>query len=315
MNAKAAGLIVGAYHYSQAISVSEAKAEAEYICNILKDYTPTFYVVCDYEFGKRLNKNIGTKASEIANAFCDVVKAHGYKPCIYANTNTLNNYLKNPKHPVWVAQYASSCTYKGSKVMWQYTSSGKVDGISGNVDLSHVYEVSPQPVTTTPTVTTNAQKLVDKMKDLAWAYGTAKSKYDYDTGAPTSACKNAMNKYGYNTKAKWSDCGDFVTTVVREAGVDKNFKALYGVKTAFHTKEDKFNIVFKGKAIPDGTLKAGDIIRYKKTSGQHAMFYFGDGKICDAGHYDRFGNIRNNDHRYNGSNVKKDTIQVLRAKE
>lgn len=138
-NAKAAGLKVGAYHYSQAISVTEAKKEAEYLCNILKNYSPTFYVVCDFEYGGRLNSKIGKKASDIANAFCDVVKSHGYQPCIYANTSTLNNALTNPKYPVWVAQYASSCTYKKPKVMWQYTSNGKVDGVNGRVDLSYVY--------------------------------------------------------------------------------------------------------------------------------------------------------------------------------
>lgn len=146
-NAQKAGLKVGAYHYSQAITVDEAKKEAEYLCNILKDYKPTFYVVCDFEYGGRLNSNIGKKASDIANAFCDVVKAHGYNPCIYANTSTLNNALTNPKYPVWVAQYNSTCTYKGNKVMWQYTSSGKVDGIvaantnngTTKVDLSYVY--------------------------------------------------------------------------------------------------------------------------------------------------------------------------------
>lgn len=150
VNAKAAGLKVGAYHYSQAITVSEAKAEAEFLCQILKDYSPTFYVVCDFEFGGRLNSKIGTKASDIANAFCDVVKAHGYEPCIYANTSTLNSNLTNPKYPVWVAQYNSECTYKGDKVMWQYTSSGSVDGVSGKADLSYVYAepTAPQPTAT-----------------------------------------------------------------------------------------------------------------------------------------------------------------------
>ena len=146
-NAQAAGLKVGAYHYSQAITVDEAKKEAEYMCKILKNYKPDFYVVCDFEYGGRLNSNIGKKASDIANAFCDVVKSHGYEPCIYANTSTLTKALTNPKYPVWVAQYNSTCTYKGDKVMWQYTSKGKVDGIyasntntkTNNVDLSHVY--------------------------------------------------------------------------------------------------------------------------------------------------------------------------------
>ena len=79
-----------------------------------------------------MNSKIGKKASDIANAFCDVVKAHGYQPCIYANTSTLNTALTKPKYPVWVAQYASSCTYKRAN-------KGKVDGINGNVDLSYVY--------------------------------------------------------------------------------------------------------------------------------------------------------------------------------
>ena len=105
VNAFKAGLKCGAYHYSQAITVTEAKKEANYLCDILDKYRPyiNYYVVCDYEFGKRLNSKIGTKASEIANAFCDVVKARGYSPCIYANYTMLTKYLKSPKHPVWVA--------------------------------------------------------------------------------------------------------------------------------------------------------------------------------------------------------------------
>ena len=412
-NAKAVGLRVGAYHYSQAISVDEAKKEAEFLCNILKNYTPTFYVVCDFEYGGRLNSKIGKKASDIANAFCDVVKAHGYQPCIYANTSTLNNALTNPKYPVWVAQYNDTCTYKGAKVMWQYTSKGRVDGISAsstnsksaNVDLSHVYEVYPlqaQPIAPTPTPTTpivvkptskyfnvlalptlkkgskgenvsdlqrflnwysstfalkvdgdfgsltedavkifqksegitddgiygsqsfvkayayasNACKLLVEMKELSWAYGTAKSKYAYDSGSPTSICKTIMKKYGYDTKAKMSDCGNFVNSVVRESKVDTKFTSLHAVKTPFPTKEDKFDIVLSGKSIPSGFLKPADIIRYKKTNdSQHAMAYYGDGKVCDAGHYDRFGNIRADEKRYARSNVKTSTIQVLRVKE
>lgn len=146
-NAHKAGLTCGAYHYSQAVSVAEAKKEATYLCDILDRHRNLidYYVVCDYEFGGRLNSKIGTKASEIANAFCDVVKARGYSPCIYANYAMLTKYLKNPKYPVWVAQYNDTLSYKGEKVLWQYTSSGKVDGISGKVDLSYIYEKPALP--------------------------------------------------------------------------------------------------------------------------------------------------------------------------
>ena len=161
----------------------------------------------------------------------------------------------------------------------------------------------------------NAQKIVNKAKELAWPYGTPKKKRNYKTGAPTKLMKAALKKYGWaDSKAEMSDCGNNVSVAVREAGVDKHFKALHGVKTPFPKKEDKFNIVLKGKKVPKGFLKAGDIIRYKKKNGkQHSMIYMGDNKICEASHYSRFCVILKDTKKYNKvSKVK--TIQVLRAK-
>ena len=199
---------------------------------------------------------------------------------------------------------------------FQKTEGLKVDGIYGKASQAKAKTYKASSPAPTPTVGTNAQKLVAQMDRLAWKYGTAKSKYAYKTGAPTSACKTAMKKYGYDKKAEWSDCGDFVNTAVREAGIDKSFTSLHGVKKAFPKTEKAFNIVHSGKAIPSGLLRAGDIIRYKKTGDdQHAMFYYGNGRVCDAGHYNRFGNIRADEKRYSKSNVKKSTIQVLRVKE
>lgn len=174
---------------------------------------------------------------------------------------------------------------------------------------------TPKPATKTPAKVTNAQKLVNKAKELAWAYGTPAKKYSYKSGAPKAKCKAAMKKYGWaDNRAELSDCGNFVSTVVRQSGVSKTFKALHGVKTPFPKTETGFNIVLSGKAIPKGFLKAGDIIRYKKKNGkQHAMFYLGDGKICEASHKSRFGCILKDDGKYNKvSKIK--TIQVLRAK-
>ena len=164
---------------------------------------------------------------------------------------------------------------------------------------------------------TNQQKLLAKMKELAWAYGTAKKKYAYKTGSPKKVCKQAMKKYGWaDNKAEMSDCGNFVSTVVRESGVDKSFKALHGTKTPFPKTEKKFNIVLKGKKVPKDFLKAGDIIRYKKKNGnQHTQFYFGSGKVCEASHHNRFGAIVKDEKKYNNSKIAKiGTVQVLRAK-
>lgn len=236
-NAQTAGLKVGAYHYSQAITVEEAKKEAKYLCDILKGHKVDFYVVCDFEYGGRLNSKIGKKASDIANAFCDIVKMNGYSPCIYANTSTLNNALTNPKYPVWVAQYSSSCTYKGKKVMWQYTSSGKVEGIykkntnngTDKVDLSYVYNapiVKPIPTSTPaqktetktttistvekktytgklPSLNTNAKIVNGIAYRCCYPYGTKASVYKYNGGKPKAAYKEAINDV-FPDRSKWS---------------------------------------------------------------------------------------------------------------
>lgn len=170
---------------------------------------------------------------------------------------------------------------------------------------------APKPAATT----SNAQKLVNKATELAWPYGTASSKWDYKKGAPTAKCKTAMKKHGYTSKGKQSSCIYFMNTIVRETGINKSFCAGHGYKKPYPKTEAGFNTVLSGKAIPNGFLKAGDIVRYKKTSkDEHTLMYMGNGRICEARHYHRFGNIYKDEKRYNGSNVKKSTLQVLRAK-
>ena len=166
-----------------------------------------------------------------------------------------------------------------------------------------------------PATTSNAQKLVNKATELAWPYGTSSSKWDYKKGAPTSKCKTAMKNHGYTSKGKQSSCIYFMNTIVRETGINKSFCAGHGYKKPYPKTEAGFNTVLSGKAIPNGFLKAGDIVRYKKTSkDEHTLMYMGNGRICEARHYHRFGNIYKDEKRYNGSNVKKSTLQVLRAK-
>lgn len=306
-NAKAAGLKVGAYHYSQAITVAEAKREAEFLCNILKNYKPTFYVVCDFEYGGRLNSKIGKKASDIANAFCDVVKAHGYQPCIYANTSTLNTALTKPKYPVWVAQYASSCTYKGAKVMWQYTSSGSVDGISGKVDLSYVYsEPTSTPTAPTPTpeptpqaysgsfpdFVQHSRNYLDKIaRELAYPKGTTKATYNYKTGKPKEAFTAAIKKVYGSVYSTWSkqtrmgaSCDVFVGTVLRYSGCDTTYPrglASQIKKTPKHMSQ-----------VTD--IKAGDMMYYTYNGGGHTRM------VVDIGGklYNCEANYKNNGGQY-----------------
>ena len=174
-----------------------------------------------------------------------------------------------------------------------------------------------KPATSKPVQTSNAaaQAIIAQLDYLAWPYGTSKTKYSYKKGSPTSNCKKAMNAQGYKGKGKQSSCIYFANTAVRRSGVNKKFCAGHGYKKPYPKTEAGFDTVLSGKSIPNNFLQPGDLIRYKKKGkDEHAMFYYGNGKICDAGHYNRFGNIRKDDKRYNKSNVKKSTLQVLRPR-
>lgn len=202
---------------------------------------------------------------------------------------------------------------------WQYVIGVESDGIFGansmrawqkylNANDKAVYPINP--------VSTNASKIVAKANEFAWAYGTPSKKYDYDTGGAKSAYKAALKKFmGKTAKISQSDCGYFVSTCVRASDVSSSFLALKGAKEAFPAVPNTMKIVHKGKKIPDGLLQAGDIIRYKKTNGhQHTLMYYGNGKIAEAGRGHQFPAIEKDTKKYNKSNVKFSTLQVIRAK-
>lgn len=167
------------------------------------------------------------------------------------------------------------------------------------------------------TVTTDRGKdLVKKADAYCWPYGTDKKKYAYKTGSAKKAYKTDLKKYMKKTaKVSQSDCGYFVSTCVRACGISSNFLALPGSsKDKYPSVPSTMYIAFKGKAIPDGTLKAGDIIRYRKSSGQHTLMFYAKGKIAEAQRSNNFPAIKKDTKKYNASSVKKSTIQVLRTK-
>lgn len=321
--AYANGVAVGAYHYSQAISVAEAKKEAEYICSILLPYKNkiTMPVVCDWEFGGRLSsskaKSLGkTKCTEIISAFCDVVKQHGYTPMVYANYSTFSTYLDRAtlqkKYLIWLAQYASKASMDYD--MWQYSSSGSVSGISGKIDVnkakSNVFNHPNTKVTSTV-----PSQIVKKIDEYAHPYGTAEKKWAYDTGAPLPAYKTALKKQmGKTAKISQSDCGYLVDTIVKEVCHVDDFLILPSSPPKDFPKLTTGRIVHNGGKIADGELQAGDAVAYKKKkeTSQHAMFYYGNGKIAEAGRKTRFPVIREDTKKYNASNVDIDTIRIIR---
>lgn len=187
----AKGRKIGIYHFSQACSKEEARKEAQYVLGQIKAYKAdiSLPVAIDWEFNNRLTsakaRKLGKKeCGKIIDAFCTIIKAAGYTPMVYANTNTLTNYLPDDLYKrwyIWVAEYngKNAPTYKHHYYLWQYSSKGRVTGINGNVDMDKFGLV---PVNTLPTKSQNApnpaptQKLLKvgariKIKSGACQYG------------------------------------------------------------------------------------------------------------------------------------------------
>lgn len=138
-----AGLQVGVYYFTQAITVEEAIEEANIVIEALKDYNVTFPVVYDTEYreGGRANDISNTIRTACAKAFCDTVLAAGYTPAIYSSTNwsILDLNLEDlQNYDFWYAYYGNpdNLYFPYAYTMWQYTDTGRVDGIETNVDLN-----------------------------------------------------------------------------------------------------------------------------------------------------------------------------------
>ena len=140
-NAIKAGLPVGVYYYSLATNDSKAKEEAEFCIRKLKGKKITYPVYIDIEDSKQINCSKTTLAS-VCNTFCNAVNKAGYIGGVYASLSWFNGKIGKitAKHTKWVAQYYSKCEYKGSYDMWQYSSSGKVPGLSGRIDMNYCYK-------------------------------------------------------------------------------------------------------------------------------------------------------------------------------
>lgn len=134
---------VGVYFFTQALNKKEAVEEAEFVLENIKDYNITYPIVLDVE--EIVTKNPRTKDmtkqewTDVCIAFCDTIKEAGYTPMIYGNLKTfmlmvdleqLEDYEK------WFAYYSTPLYFPYEFSVWQYTSTGSVNGIKGDVDIN-----------------------------------------------------------------------------------------------------------------------------------------------------------------------------------
>lgn len=140
--AKAAGLDVGVYFFSQAITVEEAEEEAKFVLSILGREKLEMGVVFDWEYvsaNVRTGAVDGRTVTNCALAFCKIVEKKGYDPIVYFNQDQADNvYLLEEltNYNFWLAMYSDEMIFPYRVDMWQYTEEGTVPGIDGNVDVN-----------------------------------------------------------------------------------------------------------------------------------------------------------------------------------
>lgn len=143
------GIPYGVYLYSYAKTVytvdeknpQSADSEADHVLGMIKGFNPTLGVWYDIEDASQ-NSLTNDQLKDIAMHFLGKVENAGYDAGVYANLYFWKTRLTSEdynQYNRWVAQWNDKCTYTGDYIMWQYTNSGTVNGINGNVDMNIYY--------------------------------------------------------------------------------------------------------------------------------------------------------------------------------
>ena len=141
--AKAAGIKVGAYFFSQAVSAADAVEEAEFVVKKLGGKKLDYPIAFDWENiaddEARTDNVNGSELTTIAEAFCNKVIESGYKAIVYANSAQMfimYDFETMKDYDFWLADYREFPTMYYKFDMWQYATDGTVDGIEGSVDMN-----------------------------------------------------------------------------------------------------------------------------------------------------------------------------------
>ena len=141
---------IGVYWVTQAITTTEARAEADYLYNMIKDKTIDFPVYLDSEYSNNNHNGRADGLSKadrttMAIAFCERIKELGYRAGVYASDSWYKNnidlsQLQSKGYSIWVAKYSSyKPTYVSNYDGWQFTSKNIIPGVNGNCDTSYFY--------------------------------------------------------------------------------------------------------------------------------------------------------------------------------
>ena len=146
-NAIAAGIDIGCYFYSYATSVAAAKKEAAYVINVLQKYKGVFTYPVAFDLEDKTQQGLGKQVlTDMVIAFGDAIEKAGFYCSLYSNPSWMKSYLdadRVKRFDLWLAHWTDKTNYAGAYGMWQNSSSGKVNGINGNVDTDFAYKDYP----------------------------------------------------------------------------------------------------------------------------------------------------------------------------
>lgn len=132
----------GVYLYSYATNEQDALSEARHVLRLVEGYQmslPIYYDLEDPKVGRLSNEQITLNA----RTFCEELERNNYLPGIYANLYWWRTKLTDPffnNYSRWIASYNDELDYDGEYDIWQYSQTGFVEGIEGNVDLDIGYK-------------------------------------------------------------------------------------------------------------------------------------------------------------------------------
>ncbi|WP_346928337.1 glycoside hydrolase family 25 protein [Clostridium sp.] len=202
------GIPFGIYIYSYAMDTKQAYSEAEHVLRMIKGYKLDYPVYFDLEDAGTTGKCSNKLIADMAEMFCNAIEKAGYWAGIYANTSWFSNKLTDTRFNnwvKWVAQYNTVCTYIGKHDMWQYASDGRVNGISGNVDVNYCYVDYPalinpkanvsKPIESKP----NTDSKEDKRLDYIIQYSNSTDQAIAEVMADRLNCPtiNCLRLYAY----------------------------------------------------------------------------------------------------------------------
>ena len=255
---------VGVYVYNYCNSIEALKKGANWVLEVLNKRALNLPVYLDMEDKTIVSEGKAALTNQ-CNEFAKILTNAGYEAGVYANLNWFENYLEakefNSNISVWVAQYYKECEYEGEYDIWQYSSSGKVDGISGNVDMNYLYNENIIKNTDNngpedKTIDELAQEVIDGK----WGNGEDRKKRLEEAGYNYNKIQDKVNEIleGTNKKSineiaqevidgKWGN-GTERKNKLEKAGYDYN------------KVQNKVNELLESKNSKTYTVKSGDTL-------------------------------------------------------